>query len=172
MLIGQQWVGLGWGCVLASYALRDSCLLIHMNEKPPITHNSFDLYCQELPPLPSTTTPKPGASTTSPPSTTTTTTHAPGTGFCNGKPDGLYPHPDDKASFYMCSGGNTHVGQCGAGSVFDDNCKCCNWPWAWSRGIVYYIWCQHHLLKGLKCISVSSMYTFIHLYNSGPWIHR
>ncbi|XP_031582683.2 acidic mammalian chitinase-like [Oreochromis aureus] len=84
----------------------------------------------ELPPMPSTTTPKPGASTTSPTTTTTTTTttHAPGTGFCNGKPDGLYPHPDDKATFYMCAGGVTHVRQCGAGSVFDDNCKCCNWP--------------------------------------------
>ncbi|TNN88241.1 Chitotriosidase-1 [Liparis tanakae] len=31
--------------------------------------------------------------------TTTITTHAPGTGFCNGKPDGLYAHPDDRESY-------------------------------------------------------------------------
>ncbi|KAM9759181.1 acidic mammalian chitinase-like [Menidia menidia] len=85
----------------------------------------------ELPPLPPTTTPKPGASTTSPataPTTTTTTTHAPGSGFCNGKPDGLYPNPDDRTSFYMCAGGITHIRHCGTGSVFDDSCKCCVWP--------------------------------------------
>uniref|UniRef100_A0A3P9IQ92 chitinase n=1 Tax=Oryzias latipes TaxID=8090 RepID=A0A3P9IQ92_ORYLA len=85
----------------------------------------------ELPPLPSTTTPKPGASTTTPTTTsttTTTTTHAPGSGFCNGKPDGLYPNPDDRATFYMCSGGITHLTQCGAGSVYNDSCKCCSWP--------------------------------------------
>uniref|UniRef100_A0A8C2YY80 Acidic mammalian chitinase n=1 Tax=Cyclopterus lumpus TaxID=8103 RepID=A0A8C2YY80_CYCLU len=88
----------------------------------------------ELPPLPPTTaptTPKPGASTTSRPTTTTaptTTTHAPGSGFCNGKPDGLYPHPDNKNSFYQCAGGITHVSQCGTGSIFDDSCKCCAWP--------------------------------------------
>ncbi|KAK9528402.1 hypothetical protein VZT92_012564 [Zoarces viviparus] len=92
----------------------------------------------ELPPLPPTTTPKPGASTTTPkpgasttsrPTTTaTTTTHAPGPGFCNGKPDGLYPHPDDRNLFYMCAGGITHVNKCGSGSVYDDGCKCCIWP--------------------------------------------
>uniref|UniRef100_A0A671V6R8 Chitotriosidase-1 n=1 Tax=Sparus aurata TaxID=8175 RepID=A0A671V6R8_SPAAU len=82
----------------------------------------------ELPPLPPTTTPRPGASTTTPPTTTTTTTHAPGPGFCNGKPDGLYANPDDKTSFYMCAGGITHVRYCGTGSVFDESCKCCVWP--------------------------------------------
>uniref|UniRef100_A0A3Q3EIX7 chitinase n=1 Tax=Labrus bergylta TaxID=56723 RepID=A0A3Q3EIX7_9LABR len=76
-----------------------------------------------------TTTPRPGASTTTRPTTTTTsTTHAPGTGFCNGKPDGLYPHPDDRNKFYMCAGGITHERQCGAGSIYDDSCKCCVWP--------------------------------------------
>ncbi|XP_069007104.1 chitotriosidase-1-like [Embiotoca jacksoni] len=85
----------------------------------------------ELPPLPPTTTPRPGNSTTSPTTTTTTTTtttHAPGSGFCNGKPDGLYPHPEDKSSFYMCAGGITHVRKCGTGSVYNDGCKCCAWP--------------------------------------------
>ncbi|XP_005951822.1 acidic mammalian chitinase [Haplochromis burtoni] len=85
----------------------------------------------ELPTLPPTTTPKPGVSTTTPTTTTTTTTtttHAPGPGFCNGKPDGLYPNPDDQSSFYNCAGGVTHVSQCGSGSVFHDSCKCCGWP--------------------------------------------
>ncbi|XP_054883253.1 acidic mammalian chitinase-like [Poeciliopsis prolifica] len=82
----------------------------------------------ELPPMPSTTTPKPGASTTSPTTTTTTTTHAPGSGFCNGKADGLYAHPDDRTKFYMCAGGTTYERVCGTGSVFDAGCKCCVWP--------------------------------------------
>ncbi|XP_010879406.1 chitotriosidase-1 isoform X1 [Esox lucius] len=85
----------------------------------------------ELPPLPPTTTPKPGQSTTTRPtttSTTTTTTHAPGTGFCNGKPDGIYANPDDITAFYMCAGGITHDRKCGTGSVFNDSCKCCVWP--------------------------------------------
>ncbi|XP_075318416.1 acidic mammalian chitinase-like [Odontesthes bonariensis] len=94
-------------------------LLAHLNK----------LLSIELPPLPPTTTPKPGASTTSPATTTpTTTTHAPGSGFCNGKPDGLYANPDDETSFYNCSGGITHISHCGAGSVFDESCKCCSWP--------------------------------------------
>lgn len=88
-------------------------------------HTLLDI---ELPPLPPTTTPKPGASTTRPTTTATTTTHAPGPGFCNGKPDGLYSNPDDAATFYMCAGGITHLRPCGTGSVFDDGCKCCIWP--------------------------------------------
>lgn len=87
----------------------------------------YSLHCHsELPPLPPTTTPDPSKTTT--PATTTTTTHAPGTGFCNGKPDGMYPHQEDKNSFYVCAGGVTYVRQCGAGTVFDDKCKCCVWP--------------------------------------------
>ncbi|KAM9364888.1 acidic mammalian chitinase-like [Pholidichthys leucotaenia] len=82
----------------------------------------------DLPPLPSTTTPKPGDTTTSRATPTTTTTHAPVPGFCNGKPDGLYANPDDKTSFYMCAGGITYLRPCGTGSVFDDSCKCCVWP--------------------------------------------
>ncbi|KAM7402780.1 hypothetical protein PAMP_017991 [Pampus punctatissimus] len=57
----------------------------------PLISHLHKLLNIELPPLPSTTTPKPGATTISPPTTTTTTTtHAPGSGFCNGKPDGLF----------------------------------------------------------------------------------
>ncbi|KAG9352781.1 hypothetical protein JZ751_017357, partial [Albula glossodonta] len=82
-----------------------------------------------LPPLPPTTTPKPGQPTPAPTTTTTTTTtHAPGTGFCAGKPDGVYANPDDNTSFYECAGGKTFLKRCGAGTVFEDSCKCCTWP--------------------------------------------
>ncbi|KAF5891508.1 zinc finger CCCH domain-containing protein 11A isoform X1, partial [Clarias magur] len=57
---------------------------------------------------PSTTTPKPGPSTT--PKTTTTTTHEPGTGFCVGKPDGMYVHPDDPNKYFDCVGGPLQFG--------------------------------------------------------------
>lgn len=105
----------------------------------------------ELPPLPPTTTPKPGVSTTTARTTTTTTTHAPGPGFCNGKPDGMYANPDDKTSFYMCAGGITHVRYCGSGTVFDDKCKCCTWPWALCNNM-YYNWCKCQLLKSANKI--------------------
>ena len=92
----------------------------------------FIFFHSELPPLPPIPTPDPDKPTpTTTPTTTTTTTHAPGTGFCNGKPDGLYPHEEDKSLFYMCAHGVTHVRSCGSGSVFDDKCKCCVWPWNW-----------------------------------------
>uniref|UniRef100_A0A8C2BF65 chitinase n=1 Tax=Cyprinus carpio TaxID=7962 RepID=A0A8C2BF65_CYPCA len=81
-----------------------------------------------LPPRPSTTTPKPGQTTTPTTTTTTTTTHAPGPGFCNGKPDGLYPHPEDPNKYYNCAGGHTFLEHCATGTVFDDTCKCCAWP--------------------------------------------
>lgn len=82
----------------------------------------------ELPPLPPTTTPKPGSVTTTRPTTTTVTTHAPGTGFCNGKPDGIYANPDDITTFYMCAHGLTHLKTCSNGSVFDPSSKICVWP--------------------------------------------
>uniref|UniRef100_H3BY45 chitinase n=1 Tax=Tetraodon nigroviridis TaxID=99883 RepID=H3BY45_TETNG len=74
---------------------------------------------QELPPLPPTTTPKPGDGPT---------TRAPGSDFCSGKADGMYANPADRNSFYVCAGGITYVRFCGAGTVFDDSCKCCVWP--------------------------------------------
>uniref|UniRef100_A0A8C1J9S6 Acidic mammalian chitinase n=1 Tax=Cyprinus carpio TaxID=7962 RepID=A0A8C1J9S6_CYPCA len=82
----------------------------------------------DIPPRPSTTTPKPGQTTTPTTTTTTTTTHAPGPGFCNGKPDGLYPHPEDPNKYYNCAGGHTFLEHCATGTVFDDTCKCCAWP--------------------------------------------
>ena len=71
------------------------------------------------------TTPKP--TTTAAPSTKTTRP-IPGRGFCKGKPDGIYANPEDAASFYTCFRGMTYLNHCGLGSVFDDSCKCCNWP--------------------------------------------
>uniref|UniRef100_W5KRD1 chitinase n=1 Tax=Astyanax mexicanus TaxID=7994 RepID=W5KRD1_ASTMX len=86
-------------------------------------HNLLDIV---VPPRPSTTTPKPGASTIPVTTTPTTTTHKPGPGFCNGKPDGLYPH-EDPNQFYDCVAGETIVRKCGPGTVFNDDCKCCAW---------------------------------------------
>ncbi|XP_055016532.1 acidic mammalian chitinase-like [Boleophthalmus pectinirostris] len=96
----------------------------------PLISHLRDLLNIELPPLPPTTTRDPSISTTTPttPTTTTTTTHAPGSGFCNGKPDGLYANPDDNNSFYSCAAGTTHVNRCGAGTVYNASCKCCDWP--------------------------------------------
>ncbi|XP_071370834.1 acidic mammalian chitinase-like isoform X1 [Centroberyx affinis] len=110
----------------------------------------------DMPPLPPTTTSKPGVTSTAPattitskpvittaaPATTTTskpgvttaapstktTIPVPGRGFCKDKADGMYPHPDDRNSFYVCAGGRTFVRKCGVGTVFEDSCKCCVWP--------------------------------------------
>ncbi|XP_055040132.1 chitinase, acidic.2 [Misgurnus anguillicaudatus] len=81
-----------------------------------------------IPPTPSTTTRDPNQTTITTKPTTTTTTHAPGPGFCNGKPDGLYGNPENPAQFYNCAGGNTYLSQCASGTVFNDSCKCCSWP--------------------------------------------
>ncbi|XP_030634604.1 acidic mammalian chitinase-like [Chanos chanos] len=96
----------------------------------PLIGHLLKLLDIELPPLPSTTTHKPGITTTQRPTTatTTTTTHAPGTGFCAGKPDGIYVNPDDKTKYYDCAGGRTYDRHCGTGTVFNDSCKCCSWP--------------------------------------------
>ncbi|XP_056128862.1 acidic mammalian chitinase-like [Lampris incognitus] len=98
----------------------------------PLLGHLRKLINSELPPLPTTTTAKPGSTTTV--STTTTTTSKPptipipGRGFCKDKPDGTYSHPEDKTRFYICAGGRTYPQKCGAGTVFDESCKCCIWP--------------------------------------------
>ncbi|KAJ3585916.1 hypothetical protein NHX12_012323 [Muraenolepis orangiensis] len=66
--------------------------------------------------------------TTAAPVTATTTTAAAGGEFCAGKPNGLYRNERDARSFYQCSHGYTHVQTCPAELVYDDRCKCCNWP--------------------------------------------
>ncbi|KAM4625097.1 acidic mammalian chitinase-like [Polymixia lowei] len=103
----------------------------------PLLGHLRNLIDAELPPRPTTATSKPAISTIKPTtaktpkpgvSTTKTTLPIPGRGFCKGRPDGIYANPDDKRTFYMCAGGITYLRQCGSGSVFDDNCKCCVWP--------------------------------------------
>uniref|UniRef100_A0A672Y9D7 chitinase n=1 Tax=Sphaeramia orbicularis TaxID=375764 RepID=A0A672Y9D7_9TELE len=68
-----------------------------------------------FPPKP-TTTPAP------------TTTRDPVTGFCHGRPDGLYANEADRTTFFQCFQGNTVLHRCQPGLVFWDSCKCCNWP--------------------------------------------
>ncbi|XP_023654002.1 acidic mammalian chitinase-like [Paramormyrops kingsleyae] len=97
----------------------------------PLMNHLHKLLDIELPPLPPTTTLKPGMTTirtTTSTTTTTTTTHEPGTGFCAGKPDGLYPNEEEANCFYDCAGGRTYYRNCGPGTVFSDSCKCCTWP--------------------------------------------
>ncbi|XP_063064589.1 acidic mammalian chitinase-like [Engraulis encrasicolus] len=82
------------------------------------------------PPLPPTSPPKPTEGPVAP-ATQTTTTAAPvnpGTGFCGGKADGIYTHPENARQFYQCAHGQTFVMSCGAGLVYNDRCKCCDWP--------------------------------------------
>ncbi|MBN3303339.1 CHIA chitinase, partial [Amia calva] len=85
-----------------------------------------------LPPGATTTTQVPGTTNTTKTSTstttTTTTTTKPSSGFCAGKPDGLYPNKDDRNAFYSCTHGRTYLQRCSAGLVFNDQCKCCDWP--------------------------------------------
>uniref|UniRef100_A0A8D0B9X3 Acidic mammalian chitinase n=1 Tax=Salvator merianae TaxID=96440 RepID=A0A8D0B9X3_SALMN len=70
-------------------------------------------------------TPPPGPTPTPGP---TTTTHEVTTGFCADKADGTYANKDDPNKFYICSGGNTFLMSCAAGLVFEESCKCCDWP--------------------------------------------
>uniref|UniRef100_A0AAR2IWH2 chitinase n=1 Tax=Pygocentrus nattereri TaxID=42514 RepID=A0AAR2IWH2_PYGNA len=48
--------------------------------------------------------------------------------FCSGKPDGLYANPADETTYFQCFRGNTYLHRCQPGLVYDDVCKCCNWP--------------------------------------------
>ncbi|XP_051805851.1 acidic mammalian chitinase-like isoform X2 [Acanthochromis polyacanthus] len=66
-----------------------------------------------------------GTATTT--TTRTTTTAVSGSGFCAGKPDGLYANDKDPRSYYHCSNGITYIKTCSNSLVYDDKCKCCNW---------------------------------------------
>uniref|UniRef100_A0A8C6TF80 chitinase n=1 Tax=Neogobius melanostomus TaxID=47308 RepID=A0A8C6TF80_9GOBI len=50
------------------------------------------------------------------------------TTFCAGKPDGLYPNESNKHTYYQCSNGQTTLITCPSSLVFNDSCKCCDWP--------------------------------------------
>ncbi|XP_051805850.1 acidic mammalian chitinase-like isoform X1 [Acanthochromis polyacanthus] len=67
------------------------------------------------------------AGTATTPTTRTTTTAVSGSGFCAGKPNGLYANDKDPRSYYHCSNGITYIKTCSNSLVFDDKCKCCNW---------------------------------------------
>ncbi|KAM4797428.1 acidic mammalian chitinase-like [Rhinophrynus dorsalis] len=81
------------------------------------------------PPTNSPTTPAPGQTTTSnqPPFTTPSQNEV-DLKFCIGKIDGFYVNPVNSNKFYQCASGQTYPMECAAGLVFDESCKCCNWP--------------------------------------------
>ncbi|XP_043925105.1 acidic mammalian chitinase-like isoform X2 [Protopterus annectens] len=62
------------------------------------------------------------------PSTTASTTTTGGDDFCKDKPDGTYANPDDKTTYYVCSGGVTYKMNCPPGLEFNEDCSCCDWP--------------------------------------------
>uniref|UniRef100_A0A452J628 Acidic mammalian chitinase n=1 Tax=Gopherus agassizii TaxID=38772 RepID=A0A452J628_9SAUR len=48
--------------------------------------------------------------------------------FCADRQDGIYADPKDNTKFYVCAGGRTYRFTCSAGLVYDESCKCCNYP--------------------------------------------
>uniref|UniRef100_A0A8D2L054 Acidic mammalian chitinase n=1 Tax=Varanus komodoensis TaxID=61221 RepID=A0A8D2L054_VARKO len=48
--------------------------------------------------------------------------------FCANKPDGTYADPENNTKFYICTNKQTFSFTCAAGLIFDDSCKCCNYP--------------------------------------------
>ncbi|XP_001381999.2 acidic mammalian chitinase-like [Monodelphis domestica] len=64
----------------------------------------------------------PGCVTPDPPKPTPPST------FCEGKADGIYADPDDPSRFFECAHGNTVAKRCADGLVFNESCKCCDWP--------------------------------------------
>ncbi|KAM6929933.1 acidic mammalian chitinase-like [Lycodopsis pacificus] len=95
------------------------------------------LIAQDLPPLPTKeTTPDqvtastntlPPHPTPRPRPTITTSSNIPDN-FCATKAGGIYAKPEAPGSFYSCANGITWILNCTANLLFDDGCKCCNWP--------------------------------------------
>ncbi|XP_053499243.1 acidic mammalian chitinase isoform X1 [Ictalurus furcatus] len=48
--------------------------------------------------------------------------------YCADKKNGIRPNPFDVKSFIHCDNGRTFVQPCPAGTIFDNSCQCCNWP--------------------------------------------
>ncbi|XP_063300429.1 acidic mammalian chitinase-like [Pelobates fuscus] len=65
---------------------------------------------------------------TTPPTVTTPSNTEVDPNFCATKNDGFYVNPVNPNRFYQCASGQTYASQCSAGTVFDESCKCCNWP--------------------------------------------
>ncbi|XP_034552058.1 chitotriosidase-1-like [Notolabrus celidotus] len=102
----------------------------------PLINHLRSLLTSDLPPVaPTATTPnqvtlstsKEKPSTTPRPRPTSYTTTGPDN-FCLTKIGGVYAKPDAPGSFYNCANGITWIQNCPANLVFDDTCKCCNWP--------------------------------------------
>uniref|UniRef100_A0A8C5LT07 chitinase n=1 Tax=Leptobrachium leishanense TaxID=445787 RepID=A0A8C5LT07_9ANUR len=50
-----------------------------------------------------------------------------GSGFCDGKANGIYANPTVKSGFFNCLNGKTYQQSCQTGLIFDTSCNCCNW---------------------------------------------
>uniref|UniRef100_A0A8C3RRV6 Acidic mammalian chitinase n=1 Tax=Chelydra serpentina TaxID=8475 RepID=A0A8C3RRV6_CHESE len=48
--------------------------------------------------------------------------------FCADRQDGTYADPKVNTKFYVCAGGRTYHFTCAVGLIFDESCKCCNYP--------------------------------------------
>merc|ERR1712062_579644 len=60
-------------------------------------------------------------------SSTQPATTIPGSGFCENKQNGLYPH-EKCSKFYNCFGGFTHVMACPRNLYFNPRINVCDWP--------------------------------------------
>uniref|UniRef100_A0A3Q3FFN8 Acidic mammalian chitinase n=1 Tax=Labrus bergylta TaxID=56723 RepID=A0A3Q3FFN8_9LABR len=76
-------------------------------------------------PFPYGNNPKSGDSIYKPTVTTSSTVPE---NFCATKTGGVYAKPDAPGSFYNCANGITWIQNCPANLVFQEACKCCNWP--------------------------------------------
>ncbi|XP_060087398.1 chitotriosidase-1-like [Heteronotia binoei] len=48
--------------------------------------------------------------------------------FCLGKADGIYANLQDPTKFYHCAHSHTVIKACPLTLIFNDKCKCCDWP--------------------------------------------
>ncbi|XP_054464903.1 acidic mammalian chitinase-like [Anoplopoma fimbria] len=95
------------------------------------------LVAQDLPPLPTgaitpnqvtPSTNKRPPNTTPAPRPTIPSSSTFQDNFCATKIGGLYAKPDARGSYYSCANGITWILNCPANLVYDESCKCCNWP--------------------------------------------
>ncbi|XP_024149531.1 chitotriosidase-1 [Oryzias melastigma] len=98
----------------------------------PLINHLRSLLASDLPPLPTAESPQVQVtSTTKTDQTQNNPDPKPATSdanFCATKVGGVYAKPDAPGSFYNCANGITWVQNCPNNLVFQDSCKCCNWP--------------------------------------------
>ncbi|XP_051518613.1 acidic mammalian chitinase-like [Myxocyprinus asiaticus] len=103
-------------------------------KNPLISHLQTLLNTELLPPPPNTTYQLGETSTRASPAASHSTrpyiqpTAPPRTELCVGKPVGMFANPADLMSFIQCVNGRTFVQRCPAGTIFNVNCMCCDWP--------------------------------------------